>query len=101
MKRRAFIAVLGGAAMVWPARFKAKVEMSDGESYEMPAETCRDCKGIGYLTRPLTYESRRRGERKMHVRRAGSGDWCPTCAGRGWVGFLGGGWADFLRSDAT
>src|SRR5262245_18897131 len=44
------------------ARFTAKITGGDGQSYDMPAEICLDCKGIGCLTAPLTYESRRRGE---------------------------------------
>ena len=71
------------------AKFMGKVEKANGESFEVPAETCPNCKGIGYLTSPLTYYSKRRGEKIHHVHRAGSGDRCPMCVGQGWVGQLG------------
>ena len=71
------------------AKFMGKIEKGNGESFEVPAETCHDCKGIGYLTSPLTYYSRRRGEKEYHIHRAESGDRCPTCVGQGWVGLLG------------
>jgi RecJ-like exonuclease len=66
-----------------------KVARSDGTSFNIPAETCPRCRGIGYLTGPLTYKHQTKGSDAMHVRRAGSGDCCPLCVGRGWVGVTG------------
>jgi len=71
------------------ARFMGKIERSDGTSFDMPAETCPHCKGIGYLTGPLTYKGRRIGEKEHQFRRAGSGDRCPLCVGKGWIGLIG------------
>jgi hypothetical protein len=67
------------------ARFMGKVERADGTSVDIPAETCPRCRGIGYLTGPITYQSRLRGD----SRRAKSGDVCPLCVGLGWVGLTG------------
>ena len=71
------------------AKFMGKVARSDGTSFDIPAETCPRCRGIGYLTGPLTYKRQTKGSDAMHVRRAGSGDRCPLCIGRGWVGVTG------------
>jgi len=70
------------------AKFTAKVEGSDGESFDIPAETCPRCKGIGYLTSPLTYESRNAANEDFHIYRAESGDRCPLYVGRGGVGLV-------------
>ena len=64
------------------ARFMGKVERADGTSVDIPAVTCPRCRGIGYLTGPITYKSRLRGD----GHRAKSGDVCPLCVGLGWVG---------------
>jgi hypothetical protein len=67
------------------AKFTGKIGGSD-----IPAETCPRCRGIGYLTGPLTYTMQKPGSDKKHIHRAGSGDRCPLCFGRGWVGVIGG-----------
>ena len=56
----------------------------------MPAETCPHCRGIGYLTAPLACESRNAVGEDFEIHRLESGDKCPMCVGRGWVGLLGG-----------
>jgi RecJ-like exonuclease len=71
------------------AQFKATIKLADGDDFDLPAETCPSCKGIGYLTASFTYESRRADEDSFHIHKAESGDCCPTCLGRGWVGVLG------------
>jgi RecJ-like exonuclease len=71
------------------ARFMGSIMASDGTSFEMPAETCSHCKGIGYLTRPLVYESRNERGEDFRIRKLKSGDPCPMCRGRGWVGVVG------------
>jgi hypothetical protein len=65
---------------------KFMVKFGDGE---IPAETCSHCNGIGYLTKPLTYKSRKPHEETAHIHRAGSADKCPMCLGQGWVGLAG------------
>src|SRR5215467_4644621 len=67
------------------AKFIGKIKGPNGETFDIPAETCPHCKGIGYLTGPLEYRSRRRGEDTFHIHRAESGDRCPTCVGKGWL----------------
>jgi len=66
------------------AKFMGKIGNTD-----IPAETCPHCRGIGYLTKPLTYKRQTRGSDAVHVHRAGSGDRCPVCLGRGWIGVTG------------
>ena len=78
-----------GCGVFSVTKFKGKIETSDGESFDIPAESCPHCRGIGYLTKPLVYESRRRGSDEFEVRRVGSGDKCPLCVGRGWIGLMG------------
>ena len=33
----------------------------------MPAATCQKCRGVGYLTAPLTHESRKAGEKECQA----------------------------------
>ena len=70
------------------AEFTADITV-DGKTIKIPARTCEPCNGIGYLTEPYTYQSRRAGEMTWQIHRAESGDRCPTCNGRGWVGVIG------------
>jgi hypothetical protein len=65
-----------------------KVKTSTGE---MLARTCETCKGLGYLTAPLTFERNiYYPKRSTHIHRAESGDRCPFCLGKGWTGVAGG-----------
>jgi hypothetical protein len=60
-----------GSESLRPYRRTACTELSD--------------RGIGYLTQPLTFESRRRVGEQFQIHRADSGDQCPMCSGHGWV----------------
>ena len=62
-----------------------KVERADGTSVDIPAEACPRCRGIRYLTGPLTYKSRLRGD----SHRAKSGDVCPLWVGLSRAGLAG------------
>lgn len=73
------------------ASFKRTITASGGRTIELPAVTCGTCRGIGYLTAPVAFESTSmvgpvRG--KTRIIRAGSGDRCPFCFGRGWTAVL-------------
>jgi hypothetical protein len=71
------------------AKFIGKITAPDGQSFDIPAKTSPDCKGIGYLTAPLRYRSRRKGEKHFYIHRASSGDRCPSCHGNGWIAWVG------------
>ena len=64
---------------------------------EHPATTCDVCKGLGYLTEPCTFESRKVIGDEWHVHRAESGDPCPMCVGRGWTIVADGKWRDLSK----
>ena len=71
------------------AKFSAKVRRPNGKTFDVPAETCKHCKGIGYLTKPIRFESRNAKGEDFHIHYAASGDKCPLCRGRGWIGIVG------------
>jgi RecJ-like exonuclease len=73
------------------AKFRETIELTDGTSFDMPAETCAQCKGIGYVTQAVTYTIQKARSETAHIHRAESGDRCPLCLGRGWVGVVGSG----------
>ena len=38
-------------------KLTASITLPDGSEVNLPASTCSECKGIGYSTEPLVYES--------------------------------------------
>jgi len=78
-----------GAEDLTMARFMAKLNLPDGKCIDMPAKTCDECKGIGYVTKSVACESRTRVDGEFRIHRTDSGDRCPMCVGRGWMGVPG------------
>jgi hypothetical protein len=81
------------------AEFRAKVTKGDGTELELNARTCSRCKGLGYLTESVTWQSHwfDDDEDRIHIHRAESGDPCPFCVGRGWTVMADGKWRPRLK----
>jgi hypothetical protein len=79
------------------AEFIVTIRRFDGGERQHPARTCDECKGLGYLTKPCTFESRKSVGGEWYVHRATSGDPCPMCIGLGWMIVLDGNFHDLSK----